>query len=228
MGNCQQCLIKKFNSFCALQPDELIHLTEQKTEKAFKKGQVIIKEGTLLHGVYCVRNGICKLSKLNSNGKEQIVRFIKDGDVLGYRSVISNEPVSLTITALEDMNACYIPKKELFDLLENNPKFTFDLLKTACTDLKDANMHISSMGQKNARQRLAETILFLKDTFNSDKDGYISILLTREEISSIVGTATESAIRLLSEFKKDGVIALKGKSIKILNFEKLKQISEGL
>jgi len=227
MGNCQQCLIKTFNSFCSLLPEELAHLSEQKTEKTFKKGDVIFEEGNALHGVYCVKNGICKLSKLNSNGKEQIIRFIKDGDVLGYRSVIANEPVSLTVTALEDMNACYIPKKELFNLLDKNPKFTFDLLKTACTDLKDANMHISSMGQKNVRQRLAETILFLKETFNTNEDDYIAVLLTREEIASIVGTATESAIRLLSEFKKENIISLKGKSIKILNLKKLKQISEG-
>ncbi len=228
MGNCQQCLIKKFNSFCSLEPDELDYLTQQKTEKIFKKGDIIIEEGNTLHGVYCVKNGICKLSKLNSNGKEQIIRFIKDGDVLGYRSVISDEPVALTVTALEDMNACYIPKKELFNLLENNPKFTFDLLKTACTDLKDANIHISSMGQKNVRQRLAETILFLKDIFDTQEDDYIDILLTREEIASIVGTATESAIRLLSELKREKIIELKGKSIKILNSPKLQQISEGL
>ena len=203
MGKCHQCLIKNFNNFCTLNNEELEQISVEKTEKYFKKGEVIFNEGSSPNGVYCVKHGKCKLSKLNGNGKEQIIRFIKDGDVLGYRSVISNEVSTLTVTALEEMNTCFIPKKKILNLLEKNPKFAMSILKTACSDLKDANMHISSMAQMNVRQRLADTLIFLHETFETNTEGYIDIVLTREEIANIVGTATESAIRILSELKKE-------------------------
>ncbi len=227
MGKCQQCIIRHFNSFKSLTTEELTCISNSKTEVNFKKGQVVFTEGSSINGVFCVKSGKCKLSKLNSNGKEQIVRFVKGGDVLGYRSVIVNEPVTLTVTALDEMKACFIPKAEIFDALDKNPKFIMDMMKTACSDLKDANMTLSKMAQKNVRERLADALLFLQETFDVNEEGYIDIQLSREEISSIIGTATESAIRLLSEFKKDGLINLKGKNIQIINTQKLKNISEG-
>lgn len=227
MGKCHQCIIRHFNSFKSLTTEELTCISDSKSEMNFKKGQVVFTEGSTINGVFCVKSGKCKLSKLNSNGKEQIVRFVKGGDVLGYRSVIVNEPVTLTVTALDNMNACFIPKADIFDALEKNPKFMMDMMKTACTDLKDANMTLSKMAQKNVRERLADTLLFLQETFDVTEDGYIDVQLSREEISSIIGTATESAIRLLSEFKKDSLINLKGKNIQIINTQKLRNISEG-
>lgn len=227
MGKCQQCIIKHFNSFKSLSTEELTCISNSKTEMNFKKGQVVFTEGSTINGVFCVKTGKCKLSKLNSNGKEQIVRFVKGGDVLGYRSVIVDEPVTLTVTALEEMNACFIPRSEIMEALEKNPKFIMDMMKTACADLKDANMTLSKMAQKNVRERLADTLLFLQETFDITTDGYINVQLSREEISSIIGTATESAIRLLSEFKKEKLINLRGKNIQIIDSQKLRNISEG-
>lgn len=227
MGKCHQCIIRHFNSFKSLSTEELTCISDSKTEMIFKKGQVVFTEGSTINGVFCVKTGKCKLSKLNSNGKEQIVRFVKGGDVLGYRSVIADEPVTLTVTALDDMNACFIPKSDIFEALEKNPKFIMDMMKTACSDLKDANMTLSKMAQKSVRERLADTLLFLEETFDVTEDGFINIQLSREEISSIIGTATESAIRLLSGFKKEKLINLNGKSIQIIDAQRLRNISEG-
>lgn len=228
MGKCHQCIIRHFNSFKSLSKEELMCLSDAKTEVHFKKGQVIFTEGTTINGVFCIKSGKCKLSKLNSNGKEQIIRFVKGGDVLGYRSVIAGEPVSLTVTTLDEMKACFIPKSDIMEALEHNPKFTIDMMRTACTDLKDANMTISNMAQKSVKQRTADALIFLHDTFETNEEGFINIQLSREEISSIIGTATESAIRLLSQFKKEKLINLKGKNIQVLNIQKLRSISEGL
>ena len=227
MSKCQQCLIREFNSLKSLSADELKTMSDEKDILAFKKGDVIFEEGNTINGVYCVKHGICKLSKLNANGKEQIVRFIKGGDMLGYRSVLSEEPVTLTVTALKDMEACFIPKREILDAIKENPKFSLDMMKTVCHDLRDANMSLSNMAQKNVKERLADMLIFLKETFDEDKDGYLDIVLTREEISSVIGTATESAIRLLSEFKKKGFIALDGKKVKILDEVGLLRLSQG-
>jgi CRP-like cAMP-binding protein len=227
MSKCEQCIIREFSTLKSLSIDDLKSISYHKDSIDFKKGDVLFSEGNINNGVYCIKEGVCKLSRLSANGKEQIVRFIKGGDMLGYRSVLSEEPVSLTVTALKDLKACYIPKKEIFDAMKNNPKFSMDMMKTVCHDLKDANMAITNMAQKSVKERLADTLLFLKETFGLDKDGYLDIVLTREEFSSVIGTATESAIRLLSGFKKEDLIVLDGKRVKILNESELLRISQG-
>lgn len=227
MSKCDQCLIRELSNFKSLSREEIKTISDHKNSIIFKKGDVLFSEGNMLNGVFCIRDGACKLSRLSPNGKEQIVRFIKGGDMLGYRSVLSEEPVSLTVTALKDMHVCFIPKKEIFDTIKENSKFSLDMMKAVCHDLKDANATITNLAQKSVRERLADTLLFLKDIFDVDREGYLDIILTREEYSSVIGTATESAIRLLSEFKKKKLIGLDGKRIKILNEVELIKISQG-
>lgn len=227
MSNCEQCIIREFSNLKSLTKEELKSISDHKDSIIYKKGDVLFSEGNILNGVFCIKEGACKLSRLSANGKEQIIRFIKGGDMLGYRSVLSEEPVSLTVTALKDMRVCFIPKKEIFDSIRVNSKFSLDMMKAVCHDLKDANATLTNMAQKTVRERLADTLIFLKEIFGQDREGYLDIVLTREEYSSVIGTATESAIRLLSEFKKKKLIALDGKRVKILNEVELLKISQG-
>lgn len=227
MRNCHQCIVKECNPLRTLSGEELKCVSDHKNELSFKKGDVIFKEGMILNGVYCIKEGKCKLTKLSPNGKEQIVKFIKNGDMLGYRSVLGEEPVNLSVVALEDMEACFIPKKDIFDSIQNNKDFSKDMFKVVCHDLKDANATIANMAQKTVRERLADALLFLDETFGEDEEGSINIKLSREEIANVIGTATESAIRLLSDFKKDNIIMLTGKKIKIQNESALKKIGNG-
>ncbi len=227
MSNCEQCILHELSSIKSLSKGELKQISDHKDTIDFKKGDVLFSEGNVLNGVYCIKEGICKMSRLSENGKEQIVKFIKQGDMLGYRSVLSEEPVTLTATVLKDLKACYIPKNDIFNAMKTNPKFSMEMTKTVCNDLRDANMIITNMAQKHVKERLADTLLFLKDTFGLDKEGFLDIILTREELSSVIGTATESAIRLLSDFKKKGLIRLSGKKIEVLDEHELLKISQG-
>lgn len=227
MSNCQQCITRQFNALQKLSKSQLKSISENKVQSVFKKGEVIFEEGSTLNGIYCVSSGSCKLSKLSSNGKDQIVRFVKEGELLGYRSVIGEEPAGLTVTALSDMNVCFISKEEIFEMLRTNSSFTLDIFKTACHDLHEANSSFTNMAQKSVKERLAHTLLYLQETFGVDTENNINMILTREEVANVIGTATESAIRLLSEFKKDELISLKGKRIKILDVKGLDRISLG-
>lgn len=177
----------------------------------------MMQEGMRPTGVYCVNKGKAKLYKLGSNGREQIIRFIKPGDLIGYRSMLSGETISASIEALEDTHACFIPKNLLFQLIERNPKFSLNLMKLACHELGEAGKLITNLAQKSVRERLAEVLLIIKSNFGETEDGYLDISLTREEISNMVGTATESVIRLLSDFNKEGLIEIKGRKLKLLN-----------
>ena len=224
MGKCEQCIIKQFNSLKSLTKDELMRISGCKTSKKIKKGTIIFEEGEVLNGVYCVKDGICKLSKLSENGKDQIVKMVVKGQLLGQRSLISDESSNLQAVALNDMEVCFIPKSEIIVDLQKNPKFSFEVLKDMAHDLKEADNIIVNMAQKSVKQRLAEALVYIHDSFGVNPDGTLSVLLSREDYANIVGTATESAIRVLSQLKKEKLISTVGKYIKIENLEGLKRV----
>ncbi|MEL0651281.1 Crp/Fnr family transcriptional regulator [Algibacter sp. TI.3.09] len=224
MGKCEQCIIKQFNSMKSLTKDELIRISGCKTSRIIKKGEVIFEEGENINGVYCIKDGICKLSKLSENGKDQIVKMVVKGQLLGQRSLITEEVSNLQAVALNDMEVCFIPRGEIMADFQNNLKFSFDVLKVMARDLRESDDIIVNMAQKTVRKRLADVLIYLHSNFGENTDGTLSILLSREDYANIVGTATESAIRIISQLKKENLISTKGKYIKIEDLAGLKRV----
>lgn len=227
MSKCEQCIVRQFNSLKHLSREELVRVSACKTSKFIKKGEPLFEEGDRINGIFCIKDGVCKVSKMSENGRNQIISLIKKGDLLGERSLISDEPSNLKAVALNDMEVCFVPKEEIIRDLEKNPDFTMSVLKDLAKTLKKSDNVIIDMAQKTVKQRLAETLIRLKDKFDMNDDGIINLQLSREDFANIVGTATESAIRLLSEFKKKGLVEFKGKEIKILNAQELEKIAQG-
>ncbi|GAA4291746.1 Crp/Fnr family transcriptional regulator [Aestuariibaculum suncheonense] len=224
MSKCEQCIVKQFNSLKSLTKEELVRISGCKTSKTIKKGEVIFEEGDIVNGVFCIKDGICKLSKLSANGKDQIVKLVVKGDLLGQRSLVTEETANLSAVALNDMEVCFIPKSEIISDLSKNANFSMDVLKDMANDLRQADDIIVNMAQKSVRQRLAETLVYLYESFGTNPDKTLSVILSREDYANIVGTAVESAIRVLSQFKKQGLISTSGKKIKIENLEGLKRV----
>ena len=222
---CNTCPIIHKTLFNHLEKGEIDILNFEKGFNNYKKGNIVFHEGNKGNGVYCVHSGLLKLYKTGIDGKEQIIRFAKPGDLIGFRSILSNENACVTAKTLSPAHLCFIPAKLFVNLVQNNHDFSMHLIQLSCCELGEANKFILNMAQKNVRERLAEVLLFLKDTFGLDNNNVLKIELTREEIANIVGTATESTIRLLSEFKKDKLIELKGRKIKLLEPKKLYRIS---
>src|SRR5690606_4072403 len=204
--------------------EELAELSHERKTVSFRKGETIIEEGATPKGIYYIDKGTAKMFKLGFNGKEQILRFIKTGDILGYRSILSKQPYGASATAMEDMEACFIPEKFFIKVLEHHPKLAFDILRRISEDLGESAQTITFLAQKTVRERLAEVLLLLEKKLGTDKDGFIKISLTREEMANLIGTATESAIRLISEFKTDHLIEVEGRKIKILAHQKLTKL----
>lgn len=227
MSKCEQCIVRQLNSFKTLSKSELIRISECKTTRIVKKGDVIFEEGEHINGVFCIKEGVCKVSKMSSNGREQIIHLVNKGDILGERSLISDEVANLKATAISDMSVCYIPREEIIKDLQQNPEFTQDMLKNLAVSLKKADNVIVNMGQKTVKQRLAEMLIHLDTKFGSDSEGFLDIQISREDMANMIGTATESAIRLLSEFKKTGLIGLESKRVKILSYSALDKIAKG-
>lgn len=224
MSKCEHCIARQLNSMNALSKVELKRVSECKTTRLYKKGDIIFSENELLHGVYCVRDGICKLIKSNENGKDQTVKLLGKGELIGQRSIISDERTNMSAIALNDIELCYVPKDEIINNLKGNPNFSFDVLQNLAQDLKTAEVNLIKKAQNTVKQRLADTIIYIHNNFGTTKEGHLKVVISREDYANLVGTATESVIRILSQLKKEGLIATKGKQIRILDMDGLMQI----
>jgi len=225
---CENCLVRQLNALNSLNKDQLKRISESKISKSIKKGDSIFEEGEKLNGVFCVRNGASKLSKMSDNGKDTIVKIATRGEVLGQRSVITEEKTNLSAVAINDMEVCFIPKALILESINTNPRFAKAILLQMAKDLKFADNVIVNIAQKTVKQRVAEVILYLDKNFGIDNLGYIAMTLTREDIANIVGTAKETCIRTLASFKKQGLIATDGKHIKIEKYKALGRLVENL
>ncbi len=219
--SCSNCGNSK-EFFCNLSESEKQLLSDKKGDNFYKKGQVIFYEGNHANGLYCLYDGKVKLTKLGKDGKEQIVRFSKNGDILGYRSLLSDEPYHATATALEDSHICMISKEKFLQVVEQNTKLSLQVIQLLSKDLKGAEQHLIDVAQKTVKERIAESLILLKNTFGYLADGKtININMTRSEIADMAGTSTESTIRTLATLSDENMIALDGKNIIISDLPNL-------
>lgn len=222
---CRHCS-NRFNSvFCKTEHDKMAEINASKICASYKKGEIIFKEGSFASGVFCINKGKIKVSMLGDEGREQIIRLAKPGDIIGYKALLSGDRYSASAVAIDDTNICFVPKDIFIQILKKDAALSFEMMKILSDELRNAEEKITHLAQKPVRERMAETILFLKETYGIDADENINVLLSREEIANIVGTATETAIRLLSEFNKDKLIELSGRRIKITDLNKLVKVA---
>ncbi len=221
--NCENCTSKDKGIFCNLDHAALEDVSHNKVMNSYKKGQNIFFEGNPPFGLYCISSGKIKVTKTGSDGKESIVRIAGPGDVLGHRSLFSKENYSATATVLEDASICFLDKNYIYSALKKDPSISINLLQKLSKDMGSAEARNASMSQKSARERLAELFLSFKKNYGIEESGRtrIDIKLSRDEIASIIGTAHETIIRLISEFKEEGILSQEGKVIFIIDEAKL-------
>lgn len=217
---CEKC--RNINSslikFCTQQQVENVNYA--KTCSAYKRGDVLFHEGGLPLGIFCLNSGSVKIVKAASGGKEQIVRIATSGDIIGYRSLLMRQRYSASAIATEDCKVCLIPREEFSKLTVENPKFYDALIERLCKELEDSQNKMADIAYKPVRGRLAEALLLLSQ---SSENGLIN--LTREDLASFIGTVKETTIRLLSEFKEEGLIEIDRRSIRLLNVAGLEKVS---
>lgn len=231
---CERCGSREHSLFRFCQAKELSFLDDNKVNNRYKRGQVIFFEGNNPMGLFCISQGTIKVYRTNAEGKEQILRFSGPGDFLGYRALIADEPYSASAETLEEATICYVPKEVFFQTMAAEPELSKQLLKTLCHELGVANERIQHMAQKSVRERLAETLLILQETYQrsrrvvaagtvAEQANNICLQIPREDIANLTGSSTETIIRLLTEFKEEGLIALEGKQIRLLNVARMQR-----
>lgn len=228
--SCKECTSRLNSCFSILEEEDIELLGSTKEATVYKKGQVIFYSGRKPTGVFCLMDGKIKMSKLGADGKEQIVRFVLPGRLLGIRAFLGECSYTATATTLEESLICYIPSEIFKKFQYKYPTITSCMITTLSQLLCEAEDKMTSIAQKNVRERLAESLLELRQVFSygdKSRENVHPISLTREDLANIVGTATETVIRLLSEFKEAKLIEVEGRKITLIDIPALKRVSMG-
>lgn len=209
--------------FCNLDPETVELAQKTKVTNIYRKGQTIYKEGNPSYGLFSIGSGKVKITRTGPDGRESIVQISSAGDLIGHYNLLTDSRYLSSATALEDCSICFLDKNFVFTSVQKNSFLAIELVKKLAMEMSEAEMKFTSMLQRNVRERLAGLLLNLASSFgvNEGKRTRLDIKMTREELASMIGTVTETVIRFITEFKEEGIIAEEGKSIYIVNEEKL-------
>ena len=236
MQNVEDMVITKmdidsaFEGVCSLliglKPREKDLLRKSFTCATYKKGEIIYRDGDVPTGLVCLYKGKVKIYKEGVGGRDQIVRMAKPNGFIGYRALFADENYIASAQAIEDSIICEIEKTCLIKILKSNALLSYHILKSVATELGFSNSRTVTLTQKHIRGRLAESLMFLRDTYGlEDDDETIKVYLSREDLASLSNMTTSNAIRTLSALADEGVLELDGRRIKILDAYKLDRIS---
>jgi len=204
--------------------DALIKLTGDSKCKTYKKKDSIFNEGSYPNFVYFVSRGKIKTFKVNEDGKEYITGLYKEGEFIGYIAVLEDGNYTESASALEDAEICQIQRQDFLTLVYSNREVANKFIKLLSDDLIEKEERLLSLAYNSVRKRVAEALLMLQTRYRLSATDDFSIHISREDLSNIVGTATESLIRTLSDFKEEGLIELKAGKVKILDSRKLEHM----
>jgi CRP-like cAMP-binding protein len=188
---------------------------------------MIFSEGTYPSGIFYLEKGKVKKYKADRDGREHIIYICNSGELLGYPALLSEEPYSDSASALEDSILGFIPKDAFFKILEQSPALSTKLLKNLSHEFGVLENSIINFAHKSVRERLALSLLILKEKFRDKKnpDATVEITLSRKDLSNVTGTVVETLVRLLHDFKDEGLIETEGKKIRILDVKKLVKVA---
>ncbi len=218
-GACQNknCIIK--NNLSILEDSSLVN---NKSTLRCKKGQQFIMEGAPVNGLFFILKGTVKVIRTGINGREQIVRFAKEGEIIGHRGFGTEEYYSIGAIALQDTILCYFSKEYLQETLLNNPKFAFDMMLFYANELNRSENKVKSISQMTVRERVIDSLLYIHRKFGN-LNGFLNLPLSRREYADYAGTTEEQVIRVFSALKKEKLIAAQGKKIGISDIQLLKR-----
>jgi len=225
--NADDCIDNPKSVFTVLTPKEKEFLKQNYTCAFYKKGEIIFKEGDKPLGLMILAEGKVKIFKEGVGGREQIVRMAKPIGFIGYRALFAEENHTATAVAIEDCVSCIIDKESVYRVIRSNAELSMSIIQSFASELGFSHDRTVTLTQKHIRGRLAESLIFLKNTYGYEDDvKTIKIYLSREDVANLSNMTTSNAIRTLSTFAQEGVISIDGRKIRILDLHKLERISD--
>ncbi len=199
----------------------LDQLKEHRNMNSYKKKQVIYSEGNHPGRLFYIESGKVKIFKTNDDGKELTVGLYSEGDFLGYTALLEQTVYKETAEAIEDTELTIIPKEEFESLISNNQEVAKKFIQLLAKNVTEKESQLLGLAYNSLRKRVADALITLQYKFKKSNDEKFSIHISREDLANIAGTATESLIRTLSDFKSEKLIEIKDGNISILNEKKL-------
>ncbi|HEU4718197.1 MAG TPA: response regulator [Bacteroidia bacterium] len=203
---------------------DLVKLSGNRKTKTFRKKDVIYQEEAFPAGVYFLNKGKVKTSKINADGKEFITALINEGEFFGYAALLEEQPYSDSAVALEESELFIIPKEDFYSLLYGNREIASGFIRLLSNDVKDKEERLLRLAYNSVRKRVAEALLLLRQRYSEGKKDPFSMAISREDLANLAGTAPETVIRTLSDFKEEKLVDVKGSTITITNVEKLERM----
>lgn len=220
----ESCLIKKHLSLELMQK-----YAQEKNTINCKKGTQFILEGSPVNGLFFIRNGKAKVLKTGIYGREQILRFVKDGEIIGHRGFGTSKTYTINATTIEDTVLCNFTTETLTNIFNTIPKLTYDLMLFYAEELNRSETKVKTIAQMSVREKVIDTLLYIHRKFGENHKKQINLQLSRKEIADFAGTTDEQVIKTISALKLEGHINTTGKRISINNPSQLKkEISEHL
>lgn len=201
--------------------ETLQKLSTEREVRKYKKKTDIYTEGSYPKGIYFVSKGKVKTYQSNDSGKELIIGLHNEGDFFGYLSLLQEDQYASTATAMEDSEIVMIPKEDFFSLIYNNAEVSRKFIEMLTNDLRENEQHLLEMAYNSVRKRVAQALVKLSDKYKKEGEQTFSIQISRDDLANLVGTATETVIRTLSDFKDESYIEVSGSTIKVLDYNKL-------
>ena len=222
------CRIKDNTLFSDLTDEQLEVFKEAVKTSLHKKRDVIFVEGDPCPGFYVVKSGRVKLLKTSRDGKEQIIKILQPGELLGMETFYDGKRYGNTAMAMDDCEICFIEKRTFFDIIGRHPTIAKKIIIALSKELDNAYSKIGTMGLLNAKEKMAHLLYTLGKDYGSNENGRIklNLSLSRLEIAELLGITQETAIRLLKSFKDEGIIEIKRKEIIIKSPEKLELLGK--
>ncbi len=213
--------------FSLLTPEEKEELQSNISLANYKKNEFIFKEGDKPTGFLFLVDGKVKIFKEGVGGREQIIRMTKPLGMVGYRALLAGEIHLASAMALEDSIVAFISTEMLYNRLLRNSDFAGRIIRKLAKELGFSNLRTVTLTQKHIRGRLAESILLLKDKYGFENDGAtLKVYMSREDIANLSNMTTSNAIRTLSTFAGEKIIAIDGRKIRVLDVHRLERISK--
>lgn len=198
------------------------YFTDNAEEHTYKTGEEIYYEGYNSSYVFLIYKGVVKNYKIDEQGKELITSIYKSDDFFGFSSLTHNMPYQETATAMEDTEVFRLAKTEFKSILQQNPSISLELIDYLTDNVTEIKDQLLQMAYSSVRKKTANTILQFTEKINKTSEG--SIRISRNDLASVAGIATETFIRTLSGLKKDGLIDIEGRNIRIIDLDKLKSV----
>jgi len=204
--------------------ESLKKLSESHDVRMYRKKDIIYKEGAYPKGIYFIGSGKVKVYQTNEAGKELITNLYNSGDFFGYLPLLQEETYINSAAALEDSEIYMLPKEDFFSLLYKNAEVSRRFIELLSNNLKEQEKQLVKLAYNSVRKRVAEALVKLSDKYKKEGEQKFSMNVSREDLANLVGTATETVIRTLSDFREEKHIELSGSTITILAYDKLSKM----